>query len=67
MLAKLEMTKDSAEPGRSRTRNSKLKGTTIRARGTELIRELGSDVDDVFGKQRLNTTVAASQHRSTDK
>ena len=27
-------------------------GTAIRARGTELIRELGSDVDDGLGKQR---------------
>ena len=50
VLARLEMTKNGAEPGRSRTRNSHLKALQC-ARWIGLIRELGSDVDDGFSKQ----------------
>ena len=47
----LAMTKNGAEPGRSRTRNLPPEGTATRSRRSELIRELGSDVGDGLGKQ----------------
>ena len=48
---RLEMTKNGAEPGRSRMNNAHLKALQYIHEGLNSSKKLGSDVDDVEGEQ----------------